>query len=99
MRKNISSYKEILEKNIDIRSDEDCWFWKGDKKNGSPYMSYYSNPKKLMYLLYISKEIPKGMSVSSTCGNRICLNPKHLWVSPFRNTTRRSFKQSYSWRN
>lgn len=48
--------------------------------------------RRIMWECANDKEIPEGMIVSSTCGNRRCCNPEHLVIIHRRELMNRSKK-------
>lgn len=72
---------------VDIRSDDECWDWKGQvhEYNGcTAYGKFYLNGKKVFahrvaYELAFGK-IPEGMCVLHKCDRGICCNPNHYFL-------------------
>lgn len=63
-----------------------CWMWKTEGKSATdkyPQISFQNRPtqvRRLVYMLWNQKEIPKGQEVYSSCGERLCNAPHHLAV-------------------
>lgn len=59
-----------------------CWIWQRKKISG--YGMTTMNGKnvfahRISYLLFVG-EIPEGMMVCRECGNKLCINPEHLYL-------------------
>lgn len=62
----------------------ECWEWEGNihKHSGYPmvwYSSRWMRAHRVVYSLLV-KDIPDALCILHTCGNKICVNPKHLRV-------------------
>ena len=68
-----------------LDEDKDCWVWRGQisnsgygrtmirDENGTKMVS----AQKASYMHFL-REVPEGYLVKQSCGNRLCINPKHL---------------------
>jgi hypothetical protein len=92
---NYYGLKERIEKHI--VSKEECWITDFKTKNkGNPQIVNHGK------LLYLSRavfeinfgEIPKGMLVNHTCGNKSCANPEHLRLISNQELRRELLKKS-----
>jgi len=70
-----------------IRVEGDCWYWTGRtyEDNGYGYVFYkdhlYGAADKMSWQLFKGTMPPRGVLIHRSCGNRKCMNPKHL-VAP-----------------
>ena len=63
----------------------DCWIWRGQISNSGygrtmirdEHGTKMVSAQKASYLQFLD-EVPDGYLVKQSCGNRLCINPKHL---------------------
>ena len=57
-----------------------CWIWTGATARGRPHVRFRGSTtsgQRASYELMVGR-VPEGMNVSTTCGDRLCVNPEHL---------------------
>jgi hypothetical protein len=67
---------------VDIKSDDECWLWKGGKDRYG-YGRFYLDKKdviahRISYELHNNKQIKNGLLILHSCDNPNCVNPHHL---------------------
>ncbi len=71
-------------KNVDKKSDNECWMWIGNRsarygKMGYKYKIY--RPHRFSYMIHNKLDtIPEGMCVCHKCDHPFCVNPDHLFL-------------------
>lgn len=73
-----------------------CWLWTG-AQNGAGYgqlrISYQQMGAHQVAWELTNGEIPPGMFVRNACGNRLCCNPAHLYLSNSKNNVGPGFNE------
>lgn len=92
----ISSIPPMLERltrNIVVDA-KGCWVWQG-KRNPAGYGKIKIGPNRkegyahrVSYALH-REEIPEGLTIDHLCGNKSCINPRHLEAVPRGENARR----------
>jgi hypothetical protein len=88
---------------VDRRGSDECWLWMGSKsRNGygrikdegdrkAPQIGAHQAAYRLTY-----GSIPLGFVIHHECGQRACVNPKHLRAVPQSENVRRRFEKGPS---
>lgn len=66
--------------------DKGCWIWQRAYNKKVPFVITRRNSQNLgtryMYELFYG-ELPQGSFIAQTCGDRRCMNPRHLTATTF----------------
>ena len=70
---------------VDKRGDDECWEWIGGSvhpQHGYAYVGYEGRRYRSHRLAYelTMGQVPSHLSVLHRCDNKLCCNPKHLYV-------------------
>lgn len=71
---------------VDRRGDDDCWPWLGASRNGQGPTTFSTSTldkPQYAYRLAFQYEygpIEDGTAVRRYCGNKLCVNPNHLYI-------------------
>ncbi|PNX50972.1 MAG: hypothetical protein BV458_12245 [Thermoplasmata archaeon M9B2D] len=85
-------FRQTLIDGVDKRGKNECWLWKGPKRNGygraTQTVKYGPNRKRRFwsahraYLIFVAKKkVPDDSVVCHVCDNPPCCNPSHLVVT------------------
>ena len=71
---------------VEVRSEGVCWFWRGQATNG---YGKFRDIRAHRYSYEFAKgAIPEDLLVRHLCGNKMCVNPKHLEVGTMADNAR-----------
>lgn len=68
---------------VNVKSEEECWIWVASIRN-SGYGRMWLNGRnpsahRISWVIY-NGHIKSGLSVLHRCNNKLCVNPKHLYL-------------------
>ena len=82
------SRRNLSRNPFDLFTENDhtgCWDWEGGKNKGRGVFVVDGNKRQAHRVIYeeCGGVIPPGHFLINTCDNRYCVNPMHMYTSPF----------------
>ena len=86
MRQEMTVKQKSLFEMTHLLDESGCWIWQGQISNsgygrtkigGADNTVMMVSAQTASYQQFIA-EVPDGFLVKQSCGNRLCINPKHL---------------------
>lgn len=79
---------ETFVQNIDVRAENECWNWKGEKTPKGYGRFYYKGRQyfshRISKMVFENVELDRSKVIDHICRNKLCQNPKHLREVPAR---------------
>lgn len=97
----VSSAARLWER-VDIRGDNECWPWLGNRhRSGRGYMNWYGrkqNAPRVVWAVVNGVFPPKQLLVMHSCNNAWCCNPRHLSLGTYLENNRYMSKCGRHWK-
>jgi hypothetical protein len=101
MSELINEYIIKFEQYYVKQGEDDCWLWKTPPKSKGTlrfFLKYsakktYVSAKRFSYLAYV-RPLDDKQLIFSKCNNRLCVNPKHLYIDTFANMSKNIWSKS-----
>ena len=68
------------------KRDDGCWDWLGAPRSGRDSTGSFWDgvqPVRITHFTWelVNPKLPKGARLSHRCGNKMCVNPDHLYIT------------------